>query len=54
MDGIMSKAMEKAGKDNRADRFFQKYQMGVQNMLEEINNLVLDENRGVRDEEEEY
>ena len=25
MDGIMSKAMEKAGKDNRADRFFQKY-----------------------------
>jgi hypothetical protein len=54
MDGIMSKAMEKAGKDNRADRFFKKYQMGVQNMLEEINNLVLDENRGVRDEEEEY
>lgn len=52
MDGLMAKAMEKAGKDGRSDRFFKKYQLGVQNMLEEINNLVLDENRGVRDEEE--
>lgn len=52
MDGMMAKAMEKAGKDNRADRFYNKFLNGVQNMIEEINNLVLDENRGVRDEEE--
>lgn len=52
MDGMMAKAMEKAGKENRAAYFWKKYENGVQNMLEEINNLVLDENRGVRDEEE--
>lgn len=52
MDGMMAKAMEKAGKDGRADRFYKKFLNGVQNMIEEINNLVLDENRGVRDEEE--
>jgi hypothetical protein len=52
MDGMMSKAMEKAGKDSRADRFYKKFLKGTQDMIEEINNLVLDENRGVRDEEE--
>jgi len=52
MDGLMAKAMEKAGKDNRAKLFWNKYESGAQNMLEEINNLVLDENRGVRDDEE--
>lgn len=52
MDGLFAKAMEKAGKDTRANLFWKKYEVGVQNMLEEINNIVLDENRGVRDEEE--
>lgn len=52
MDGLMAKAMEKAGKDNRAMLFWKKYEDGCQNMIEEINNIVLDENRGIRDEEE--
>jgi hypothetical protein len=51
MDGLMAKASEKAGKDSRANRYFKKYEDGVQNMIEETNNLVLDENREVRDEE---
>ena len=50
-DGLMAKALEKAGKDSRANRYEQKYEKGVDDMLEEINNLVLDENRGVVDEE---
>jgi len=51
MDGLMARANEKAGKDKVAERYFTKYEIGAQNMIEEINNLVLDENRGVRDEE---
>ena len=52
MDGMFAKCCEKAGKDSRALIYWKKYENGVQNMIEEINNLVLDENRGVRDEEE--
>ena len=52
MDGLMAKACEKTGKDSRAALFWKKYESGAINMIEEINNLVLDENRGVRDEEE--
>lgn len=52
MDGLMAKGCEKSGKDNRALIYWKKYENGCQNMIEEINNLVLDENRGVRDEEE--
>jgi hypothetical protein len=52
MDGMMAKGCEKSGKDNRALIYWKKYENGCQNMIEEINNLVLDENRGVRDEEE--
>jgi len=52
MDGMMAKACEKSGKDNRSLIYWKKYEAGCQNMIEEINNLVLDENRGVRDEEE--
>lgn len=51
MDGLMAKACEKSGKDSRATTYWAKYRNGVQNMIEEINNLVLDENRGVRDDE---
>lgn len=53
MDGLMAKAMEKTGNDKRAAQFWNKYENGCQNMIEEINNLVLDENREVRDDEEE-
>jgi len=52
MDGLMAKACEKTGKDSRAALFWKKYESGAINMIEEINNLVLDENRGVRDDEE--
>jgi hypothetical protein len=52
MDGMMAKCCEKSGKDNRSLVFWKKFENGCQNMIEEINNLVLDENRGVRDEEE--
>jgi hypothetical protein len=52
MDGMMAKGCEKSGKDNRALIYWKKYENVCQNMIEEINNLVLDENRGVRDEEE--
>jgi hypothetical protein len=51
MDGLMAKACEKAGKDARAKGYWTKYKEGAQDMIEEINNLVLDENRGVRDDE---
>jgi hypothetical protein len=54
MDGLMARASEKAGKDSRANRYWNKYEQGAQNMIEEINNLVLDENREVRDEEMDY
>ena len=52
MDGLMMRAMEKSGKDARASIYLKKYENGIQKMLEEINNLVLDENREVRDDEE--
>ncbi len=52
MNGLMAKACEKAGKDKRADRYEIKYINGVNEMLEEINNLVLNENREVKDDED--
>lgn len=51
MDGLMGKACEKAGKDRRASRYEIKYINGVNDMLEEINNLVLNENREVKDDD---
>lgn len=51
MDGLMAKAAEKAGKTSQADRYNKKYEIGVQKILEEINNLVLNENREVDDQE---
>ncbi|MCB0362667.1 MAG: hypothetical protein KDD35_08090 [Bdellovibrionales bacterium] len=52
MDGLMAKASEKSGKTNQAAYYWKRYEKGVQSMLEEINNIVLDENRGIRDDEE--
>jgi hypothetical protein len=51
MDGLMAKALEKDKKFSDADRYWTRYQIGKENMIEHINNLSLDENRGVRDEE---
>lgn len=51
-DGLMARAAEKAGKDTRSDRYWKKYTAGVEQMLEEINNLVLNENGGVEDNED--
>lgn len=51
MDGLMSKALEKDKKFADSDRYYTKYQLGKENMIEHINNIALDENRGVRDEE---
>lgn len=51
MDGLMVRACEKAGKDSRADRYERKYVNGVDDMIEEVNNLVLNENRGVEDDD---
>jgi hypothetical protein len=50
MDGLMAKTAEKAGKVSQADRYWTKYNNGTNLMLEEINNLVLNENRSVNDE----
>ncbi len=50
MDGLMTKACDKAGKDSRADRYELKYEKGIIKMIEEINNLVLDENREVQEQ----
>ena len=52
MTGLEAKAMKKAGKRAEYRELWNEFKMGVEDMLEEINNLVLDENRGVRDEEE--
>ncbi len=49
MDGLMAKASEKNGKDGRAERYEKKYRRGLEQMTEEINNLVLDENRSIND-----
>jgi hypothetical protein len=50
MHGLMSFAMEKAGKLSRAKHYDKKYEDGIELMIEEINGLVLNENRIVRDE----
>ena len=52
MTGLEAKAMKRAGKRTEYRELWKEFKMGVEDMLEEINNLVLDENRGVRDEEE--
>jgi len=52
MDGLMAKAKEKDGKDSEANRYYGKYEAGCDTMLEHLNNLVLDENRGVKDEDD--
>lgn len=49
MDYLMMRAMEKDRKPKDADRYERKYRIGKEEMIEHINNLSLDENRGVKD-----
>ncbi len=51
MDGLLAMALKKAGKIAESKAQWAEFERGLEEMMEEINNLVLDENRGVRDEE---
>lgn len=52
MDGLMAKASEFSNKEQQAAYYWKKYENVAQNMIEEINNLVLDENREITDDTE--
>ena len=54
IDGVKEKALEKDRKFDDAAVYGRKYQNGKETMIEHINNLVLDENRGVRDDNDEF
>lgn len=53
MDGLMAKAKEKDGKMSEAKIYWDKYDKETEEMIEHINNLSLDENRNVKDLDEE-
>jgi hypothetical protein len=51
LDYVTAKAYERDQKFTTADRYYKKYDDGKLTMIEHLNNITLNENRGVRDEE---
>jgi len=51
MDWLMHKAHEKDGNESKSDRYYMKFTNGLEKMIENENNLVLDENRGVKEDD---
>jgi hypothetical protein len=54
MDYLMYRAFQKDGKTAEADAYLQKYELGCERMIEHENNIVLDENREIREFQEDY
>ena len=54
MDYLMCRAFQKDAKSSEADMYLQKYELGCERMIEHENNLVLDENREIREFSEDY
>jgi hypothetical protein len=50
----MYRAFQKDGKTAEADAYLQKYELGCERMIEHENNIVLDENREIREFQEDY
>jgi len=53
-DYCMAKAYEKGKNTRLANYYSSKYESGKATMVEHINNIVMDENKNIRDDEELY